>query len=162
MCCGEHRDKAVPFTVKTDLFEYLSTIGFEATIVIMEFDTCQPTDKPIEYPTGKLCAMGRGELVSTTHHVISRIQFLDETWDFFWIILEICIHGDDDFALACSEPGSKGCGLPKVSAEANRQRFLCLSAKVCMTDQDRSVEPSSTKMICIQFLLLACRKDSLV
>src|SRR5262245_9973963 len=118
--CGEHRDEAVEFTVKSNLAKNFRLVAFHAAVMVVQLDAGQPPHQCVEDSARQDFMPGiMPRLLPAADHVKTRLHGLEKIRDFGRIILQISIERDEDFALRRSETRRQRRRLAEIPAQAD-------------------------------------------
>src|SRR6266702_6118337 len=132
-CDGGHgRDEPVHFRIQRNLLDQGGPVGLEGAAVITNRHTRDLPDQAIgdlrgNFPGDQLVL---AVVAPADHDVEALIHLVQEQLDITRIILQIPIHGDDDFACGVLDAGRHGGGLAIVAAELDQPDPGVLAGKL--------------------------------
>lgn len=101
-------------------FGHMDAHGLEAAVDVVKGEAEEACDAAVVYAGGDGFSPGVVAYgFPAADHVVSFFEFLDEPWDFFGVVLEVSIHGDDDFAAGLGKTGREGGGFAGAVWQVN-------------------------------------------
>eukprot|EP00913_Durusdinium_trenchii_P028378 g26606.t1 len=117
---GQYSDKAVKFAVNANFPGHFGSKQLEAAVVIVQFQSGQPADQPVEHLTGIHLVPGvEPPLLPAVDDIETFVPFRQELRNFSGIVLQVGVHHHDGRAPRGTHPGGQRGGLGKIAAEAN-------------------------------------------
>src|SRR5262249_45265449 len=116
----KHRYVAMQLAVKLDRLEYLTPVGFEPTIEVVQPDAADARGNLVEEARRQRLGQGVVQvLLPPDNNDVYGVERFDETRNFAVIVLEICVHSDQHVTRGGTNADHQGGGLAEVAPEPN-------------------------------------------
>jgi len=107
-------------SIEVYFLEHFASIGFETAVEIVQGQFGEiPEDRIKDQRWPAFVPWVVPPLLPSTDDVISLFYFLKHSGDFFWIVLQVRIHGDHDLPGGFFKTRTKRCGLSKIPSETD-------------------------------------------
>src|SRR5579871_2217684 len=121
-CARKSGNKSVQVSVKLNLLQNFAAVGFERGAKVMQIYSGKFGHHPTRHPARNLAQepVVLAGIAPAADQVKSFLDFFQELGNFFRIVMQIAVHGDDDFTAGKIKSGFERGSLTKISPETNQ------------------------------------------
>ena len=116
----EHRNEPMQFAVDGDLASDVGSEQLQAAVVIVQLESRQTADHPVENATGKnFVPRIEPSLLPTVDDIETLVELAEKIRDLGGIVLQVSVHHQNQVAASGSHSGGERGGFAEVAPKAD-------------------------------------------